>query len=778
MKWLSKFQDGGQLRKIIGSLTSLVKRAQNKDTEAVQQIKAILEDSQAAQLLDMVRQTAPDLLDAMESIAQSVEMEKNGGSVYLHSLKCGGKSKKARKAKKAENGQELNARPARLAKGKKLCPCSLKKIGGRIVEVDCDGNIVWNKQGGQMVIKAYDGLKIGGQTIAGFSADHLKTADDIRQMQGVENDIQYYYDPSTQSVMSMKYGANGWENPEVVNFADQNPVFGQGEGQINLWKDGYNLQTGLMPNQQVKRNYGYGITGITNTRAETDSPLVRGDDGNLRLQYGKRTVNGNEVTYDNSSVNLTYSPAQMARIMRAQRKADYWANREAGVSKDVARNEKKMQRRMDRNTVWGVQYKDYGNTGYVQNSADGDYQSLYNSNQKRQAAEAKLAAPVGDVIQSNNSTQTTTTTNGSTVGSATVKKATSRFANGGWLQKYGNGGQVKKFELGQLIENVLTFGKPKLTEIISPKNWVSTTNAPYSYPMFQRDSDNKEAFHPEAKGLFFIPDRGLVWRLSPGFSEIPTWYPKKENFMAYPHDDYNGRLEGQISPDVIPGDTYLEYPTLRVGSRLSDAQTVLNEQSKKIKETMFQQLTPETDELNPDKLKAAIERQQTATKKAETDKKAAAHNAKVKTFYSKMSDSDKRALQDMLKVAGYYKGEVDGLIGLKTLEALRQFQAAQKLTVDSMAGRNTFDALRAATRQTAQPIPDQTAVPGYTQAAQLLNQMNAAVIPVVGTTGGWNLDDVHQGRDIQLVGPKVGFGATSESDIPKRKQGGWLNKKF
>jgi hypothetical protein len=55
MKWLSKFQDGGQLRKIIGSLTSLVKRAQNKDTEAVQQIKAILEDSQAAQLLDMVR---------------------------------------------------------------------------------------------------------------------------------------------------------------------------------------------------------------------------------------------------------------------------------------------------------------------------------------------------------------------------------------------------------------------------------------------------------------------------------------------------------------------------------------------------------------------------------------------------------------------------------------------------------------------------------------------------------------------------------------------------
>jgi hypothetical protein len=273
-------------------------------------------------------------------------------------------------------------------------------------------------------------------------------------MQGVENDIQYYYDPSTQSVMSMKYGANGWEDPTVANFAEQNPVFGQGEGQINLWKDGYNLQTGLMPNQQVKRNYGYGITGITNTRAETDSPLVRGDDGNLRLQYGKKTVDGAEVTYDNSSVNLTYTPAQMARVMRAQRKADYWANREAGVDKDVARNEKKMQRRMDRNTVYGIQYKDYGNTGYVQNSADGDYQSLYNSHQKRKANEAKVAAPVGDVIQSNNPTQTTTTTNRSTVGPATVKKATSRLANGGWLQKYGNGGQVPKYFFGKLLSKL------------------------------------------------------------------------------------------------------------------------------------------------------------------------------------------------------------------------------------------------------------------------------------------------------------------------------------
>lgn len=251
--------------------------------------------------------------------------------------------------------------------------------------------------------------------------------------------------------------------------------------------------------------------------------------------------------------------------------------------------------------------------------------------------------------------------------------------------------------------------------------------------------------------------------------------------MAYPHDNEDRVLEGTISPDLIPGDTYLEYPTLRVGSRLSDAQTVLNEQSKKNKETVFQPLTPKTDELSPDKLKAAMERQQTAIKKAETDKKAVdARNARVKTFYSKMSDSDKRALQDMLKVAGYYKGEIDGLIGNGTLSALRKFQQDNKLAVDSMAGKLTFDALRAKTRQVAQPTTDPTAVPGYTQAMQLLNQMNGSVsatpVKTGGPTGGMGLNDVHQGREVQLVGPKVGLNLTAGLEIPQRKQGGWLTK--
>lgn len=158
MKWLNKFQDGGQmaqqesqLRKVIASLTSLVKRAHNKDEEAKAQITAILADEQAAPMLDMVRQMAPELVQEMESLVQTPMAQEGGVVEYLQSLKCGGKMKK--KTKKAEEGAELNEKKPylktkRLAKGGKgMCPCTLKRIGGTIVEVDCEGNVVSSKFG-------------------------------------------------------------------------------------------------------------------------------------------------------------------------------------------------------------------------------------------------------------------------------------------------------------------------------------------------------------------------------------------------------------------------------------------------------------------------------------------------------------------------------------------------------------------------------------------------------------------------------------------------------
>ena len=60
MKWLNKFENGGQventLRKVMSSLTSLIKRSQKNDPEAKKQIQAILDDPNAQQMLAMIEQ--------------------------------------------------------------------------------------------------------------------------------------------------------------------------------------------------------------------------------------------------------------------------------------------------------------------------------------------------------------------------------------------------------------------------------------------------------------------------------------------------------------------------------------------------------------------------------------------------------------------------------------------------------------------------------------------------------------------------------------------------
>ena len=153
MKWLNKFENGGHventLRKVMSSLTSLIKRSQKNDPEAKKQIQAILDDPNAQQMLAMIEQQSPELIEALHAEVQDVQMAQTGGSVeYLDSLKCGGRVKKAKK--KEEGGEMTKSRikTNRLAKGAKTpCPCSLKRIGGTIVEVDCEGNVISSKFG-------------------------------------------------------------------------------------------------------------------------------------------------------------------------------------------------------------------------------------------------------------------------------------------------------------------------------------------------------------------------------------------------------------------------------------------------------------------------------------------------------------------------------------------------------------------------------------------------------------------------------------------------------
>ena len=52
-----------------------------------------------------------------------------------------------------------------------------------------------------------------------------------------------------------------------------------------------------------------------------------------------------------------------------------------------------------------------------------------------------------------------------------------------------------------------------------------------------------------------------------------------------------------------------------------------------------------------------------------------------------------KEVQRRLKMWGYYSGEVDGIYGSKTVEAVKYFQRKNGLTVDGIAGKATFAAL-------------------------------------------------------------------------------------
>lgn len=111
-------QEGGQIDPM-QAIEQLVMAAMNNDQSAIQQINEIM---QRAQQGDPEAQKAASLIQQMMEQTQS--------------MKCGGKAKKA---KKAQMGLPI-----------KKCPCQLKRIGGRIVEVDGCTGLPYKKNGGNI----------------------------------------------------------------------------------------------------------------------------------------------------------------------------------------------------------------------------------------------------------------------------------------------------------------------------------------------------------------------------------------------------------------------------------------------------------------------------------------------------------------------------------------------------------------------------------------------------------------------------------------------------
>jgi len=55
--------------------------------------------------------------------------------------------------------------------------------------------------------------------------------------------------------------------------------------------------------------------------------------------------------------------------------------------------------------------------------------------------------------------------------------------------------------------------------------------------------------------------------------------------------------------------------------------------------------------------------------------------------------SEVTQIQTKLKRWGYYKGNIDGIYGTQTLEAVKYFQRKNGLTVDGIAGKRTLEAM-------------------------------------------------------------------------------------
>ena len=420
--WLAKFDLGGtvqqpesgkqkRMKELLLIINGAAKELSTKQPgDNVVHLAQVMQDPQDAELLEAIVQEMPDAQEVIDQVSQ----------LSSQMFKCGGKTKK------------------KVKKGAKGCvPCKkLMRVGGRLINVltDCEGRVISKHQVGGWIRKGYEGLKIGDTTIGGFSADHLLTLDQIKATQGVQNSTtRHYYDPTDNLVKQIKYENGAWGNPETFTLED-GQTFGTGTGQINLWEDGYNLETGVMPGMQIKRTYKSGAEEMLNSRVKTDDPVQF----NAKATPGQ--TNAGYSMDPNRNVTLNYTVAEKARNLRNQRRADYWANRMAGNSIAVSAKERRHQRRMDQNAVYGWhanQDADFfgQKEGFVPIGAQGNegnsYKTFYNAHKNYTKNTSKVTTPNEGDVEISASTPSPTNT-----APAKLIKAQQRHKQGGWLTKF------------------------------------------------------------------------------------------------------------------------------------------------------------------------------------------------------------------------------------------------------------------------------------------------------------------------------------------------------
>lgn len=79
---------------------------------------------------------------------------------------------------------------------------------------------------------------------------------------------------------------------------------------------------------------------------------------------------------------------------------------------------------------------------------------------------------------------------------------------------------------------------------------------------------------------------------------------------------------------------------------------------------------------------------------AQIDKKSVSIPVATQTKNTDVSSPTPQQLQAALKKAGFYNGPIDGKIGERTTKAIKDFQKANGLVADGVAGKQTWSRLK------------------------------------------------------------------------------------
>ena len=204
--------------------------------ELVELVQAAMSDDSAAKKLSELMSQRPDLTDMVEQIAAELQ--------GAQAMKCGGRVKK-----KALGSKLIKAKKAR-------CGCELKKIGGRLIEVDSCTGLPVHRNGG--MVKKYQnaagGIKRADNGTYYFEdgpGSRTYTAAEAKERLGaVRYDGNYYYrDPSGKIYTQKSTPLNGAQS------AGWSEVNRNERGAYQLPSQ---VLTGLGYQQRDNGSWGYG----------------------------------------------------------------------------------------------------------------------------------------------------------------------------------------------------------------------------------------------------------------------------------------------------------------------------------------------------------------------------------------------------------------------------------------------------------------------------------------------------------------------------------------